>query len=243
MQRKVRLLVTGANGTIGSRFCEAMAENYDLRLADLDTTGLGGRPGEIMTLDITDPASCTRACEDVDVVLHLAGIPHADTPWDPLVAVNMVGTYNLFQAACEAGVSRVVFASSAQVNEGYPSDVQTTENQPIRPGNLYGVSKCCGEALAAYYAYQRGLSSVAVRIANYLPELTATNCTSHRDRAAYLSPRDANQLLRLCVDTPGLDFLIVNGVSDNRYKRLDLTTARERLGYQPKDDAFAILGL
>nr|WP_279382499.1 NAD(P)-dependent oxidoreductase [Acanthopleuribacter pedis] len=236
-------MVTGANGTIGTRFCHAMQEHYELRMADQQTHALAGIQGERVPLDITDLSACRRACDGVDAVLHLAGIPLPDAPFEPLVAVNIVGTYHMLQAAYESGVSRFVFASSAQVNEGYPSDVQTEERQPVRPGNLYGVSKCSGEAMGAYFAYQHNLSNVAVRIANYLPELTLLNCTTHRDRAAYLSPRDANQLLRLCIDTPSIQFLIVNGVSNNRYKRLDLTTARERLNYQPKDDAFAILDL
>ncbi|MBV8604435.1 MAG: NAD(P)-dependent oxidoreductase [Pelomonas sp.] len=69
-------------------------------------------------------------------------------------------------AAPRQAARRVVFASSAQTVEGYPLDYQVQERDPLRPRNLYGVSKCFGEALAACFSDAEGLSCIVVRIAH-----------------------------------------------------------------------------
>ena len=156
------ILITGANGRIGSaivKYIDALEQGYNLRLGDLIVSDERG-----MKIDITDPSSCRIACEAVDTVIHLAGAASPDSTFDDILPVNIIGTYNIFQAASESGVRRIVFASSAQVVEGYPFDIQVRTNMPVRPKNLYGVSKAYGEALAAYYAYQNKLEAIALRI-------------------------------------------------------------------------------
>jgi UDP-glucose 4-epimerase len=178
----------------------------------------------------------------MDTVVHLAANPSPGANFNELLAVNIQGTYNLFEAAQAAGCRRVVYASSAQTIEGYPLDVQVTPQMPTRPKNLYGVSKCFGEALASYFAYQKNLPTVAVRIACF-EEFVAGGTETARDMSAYLSRRDLAQLLVRCIEAPlEIPFAIVHGVSNNRFKRLDLTSTKTLLGYAPQDDAFALLG-
>lgn len=238
---KRKLLVTGAAGRIGTAFIRAQRERFDLRLADIDISRLSDSTCEIVKLDVTDAASCLRACEGVDTVLHLAAdaSPHADFTTS-LLPTNIIGTYNLFVAAKAQGCRRVVFASSAQAIEGYPLDVQVQEDMPTRPKNLYGVSKAFGEALAFFFAHESGLTTVAVRIAN-VAEFHAGERHSARDVAAFISERDVVHLLTRCVEADLSGYNVVHGVSDNRYKRLAIDQTRKILGYEPADDSFVIL--
>ena len=143
----------------------------------------------------------------------------------------------LFEAAVAAGVQRLVFASSAQIIEGYPVDRQITPGMPVMPANLHGVSKCYGEALCGYYAAKTPLSTIALRIGAFeFPETHDLN--NARDLSAWLSPRDAVQLLQRSVEVEGVKHLIAHGVSNNRFKRLDLSQTTQVLGYLAQDDAF-----
>ena len=194
-------------------------------------------PHRFVRLDLDDPQAIGRLLPGIDVIVHLAGIPHASASFDELLPNNILATTYLFEAAVQAGCRRLVFASSAQTIEGYPVDRQITPGMPVMPANLYGVSKCYGEALCAFYAAKRGLSCIALRIGAFEDpkhhELTTT-----RDLSAWLSPRDAVQLLQRAVETPGVQLLIGHGISNNRFKRLDLSETTRVLGYEPVDDAF-----
>lgn len=236
-----KVLVTGAAGRIGSAFVRSQHDRFDLRLGDLDTARLSQADGELIHLDVTDPAACMRACAGIDTVIHLAADPLPDADFHTsLLPTNMIGTYNMFLAAKAQGCKRVVFASSAQAVEGYPLDVQVHEGMPPRPKNMYGVGKAFGEALAAFFAYESTLVTVAVRIAN-VAEFHEGEQHSARDVAAFISERDVVHLLARCVQADLTGFTVVHGVSDNRYKRLAIDHTRKVLDYRPRDDAFAIL--
>lgn len=171
------------------------------------------------------------------MIVHLSGIPHASASFDELLPNNILATTYLFEAAVAAGVKRVVFASSAQTIEGYPVDRQITPGMQVMPANLYGVSKCYGEALCGYYAAKTSLSTIALRIGAFeFPETHDLN--NARDLSAWLSPRDAVHLLQRSVEAEGVKYLIAHGISDNRFKRLDLSETTRVLGYHPQDDAF-----
>ncbi|MCC7633628.1 NAD-dependent epimerase/dehydratase family protein [Stenotrophomonas rhizophila] len=239
---KKTVLLTGAAGRIGTAFRQLSADRFTLRLADLDISSLGG-DGDVLELDIADLDACRKACEGVDTVLHLAADPGPVSDfYGSLLDANIKGAFNIFRAAADAGCRRVVFASSAQTIEGYPEDRQVSVDDPVRPKNIYGVTKCFGEALGSYFASQEGLSVIAVRIANFA-SFTRGESHSARDVSAFLSHRDAVQLLVRAVEAEHVDFAIVNGISNNRYKRLNLEESQRVLGYAPQDDAFEILGL
>lgn len=239
------ILLTGAAGRIGSAFFAATADRFAFRLA----AKVGAPPAPPspqaawLNLDVADLAACQAACVGVDTVVHLAADPAANADfYGSLLEANIKGTYNIFRAAKDQGCRRVVFASSAQAVEGYALDQQVLTSMPVRPKNMYGVSKCFGEAVAAYFAYQEQLSSIVVRIARYA-ELAPDAQYNARDLSAYLSQRDLMHLLVRCVEQPDVPFAIVHGVSNNRFKRLDLSDTITRLGYAPQDDAFDLLGV
>ncbi|CAA9578348.1 MAG: UDP-glucose 4-epimerase [uncultured Thermomicrobiales bacterium] len=238
------VLLTGAAGRIGGNFFEHAKERYRFRLAHRDAAKLAAAAGEeheAISLDVADPDACRAACDGIDTVVHLAADPSPEADfYGSLLDNNIKGTYNVFRAAADAGCRRIVYASSVHAVFAYPLDVQAKTDSPVRPANMYGVSKCFGEALAACFAND-GLSSIAVRIGAYEAPWVHENPTAEA-MAMYVSHRDLNQLLTRCVDADDVPFAIVHGVSDNRFKRLDLTSTRELLGYAPEDDGFALFG-
>lgn len=247
MDFKKKILITGGCGKIGSYFARFAADRYAIRVADKaawDIERLGELNGESLVFDLQDLESCRAACTGMDMVVHLAADPNPDADFlGSLLGNNILGTYHLFRAAKEAGCQRVIYASSVHAVAAHPRDVQIKANMPVRPTNLYGVSKCFGEALASHFATNEGLPSIAIRIGAYLfpselPEMLLPDETD-----AYLHPDDFNHLLVQCLETPGITFAIVHAISDNRYKRLDLSDTRQLLNYQPHTDAFEMLGI
>lgn len=241
---RTKILLTGGCGKIGAYFARSAANNYDLRIIDRvpwDPARLGAAPGESRVSDLADMQACREACAGMDVVIHLAA--NADPEADflsSLLSNNILATYNMFRAAKEAGCRRFIFASSAHAVAAYPRDVQIKEAMPVRPTSLYGVSKCFGEALAAHYAMNEGLPSIAIRVGAYLfPKEIAQLPPEQVD--AYLHPDDFNHLLVQCIETPDVKFFVAHAISDNRYKRLDLTETRRVLGYHPLADGFSLV--
>lgn len=243
-EEKRRVLLTGAGGRIGTNFRREYGDRYALRLAERDgarLTDVGDH--ETTVFDIADLDACRAACAGIDTVIHLAAdpSPRADF-YGSLLDNNIKGTFNIFRAASDAGCARVIFASSINAVSGYPDDVQVTPTMPTRPPNLYGASKAFGESIASYFADAEGLSAICVRIGHYDAGNPNTPVTIAR-LSNYTSPRDLNALLVRAIETPEIPFAIVHGISNNRFKRLDLTATRQLLGYAPRDDGFALFGV
>lgn len=237
MARKV--LLTGAGGRIGTAFRAFVGDRYDLRLVDRDgakVENAGSFP--VIEADLSDLAVCQEVCAGMDTVVHLAAdpSPRADF-YESLLDNNIKACYNIFRAAKDQGCRRVVWASSIQVVEGYPLDVQAHPESPIKPMNMYAVAKAFGEAMAHYFAYAEGLSSIAVRVGAFEGNRPLEK-PDGRTLSAFVSKRDLSHLLTQCIEAENVQFAIVHGVSDNRFKRLDITSTRQVVGYRPVDDAF-----
>jgi len=238
-----KILLTGATGRIGKEFWQYAGDKYDLRVTSRSLERLGN-PGrhEAMELESADLDACQRACKGIHTVIHLAADPSPQADfYGSLLDNNVKGAYNMFRAAKDQGCQRMVYASSIQVIEGYPLDVTGAVDRPTRPLNLYAVTKCFGEALCHYFSMVEGLSCIAVRIGNYEGNTPANSgIKDARNLSAFISIRDMNHMLEQCIETPDIQFGIVQGVSDNRFKRMDITSTRELIGYEPQDDAFVL---
>lgn len=235
-----KVVVTGAAGRIGSFFAEHSHDRYDLTLIDRPgTAGLDalGSFGRVETADLSELDRLKDLFAGHDTLVHLAADPSPRATWDSVVTNNITGTYHALVAAKAAGCGRVVYASSIHAVSGYPGDRQVHTTDPPNPGDLYGVSKRFGEALARYMADQEGLSAICIRIGAFQPVEKAREDRGINMLDAFVSRRDLNQLIQRCIDAQGVRFAIVHGLSDNAFKRMDLTDTCELLGYQPQDDA------
>lgn len=237
-----RILVTGAAGRIGSYFAEHSKGKYDLRLhvqgneENIDKI----RPwGEVVTCDLAELDKLKEFCQGIDTVVHMAGDPSPAATWHDLLDANIIGVYNIFVAAKAAGCRRVIHASSIHAVSGYPSDVQVKTSEPVNPGDLYGVSKAFGEALGRYMAEKEGLSVITLRIGAFQPLEAAQKPEAVNMLDAFVSHRDLNQLINRSIDAENIKFAIFHGLSNNRFKRLDISDARELVGYDPEDDLTA----
>jgi uronate dehydrogenase len=228
--RKLRVLLTGAAGEIGTALRLGLADAFELILTDLRTPG-GLQPGETFRpADLQDPEQVREAMQGAQAVIHLGGIPN-EHHYELIRAVNIDGTQHVLQAAHELGVQRVAFASSIHTVGYSPRTEQLGPDAPLRPDTFYGVSKIAGEALGRLYWERYGLAFVAVRICSFQPRPQDA-----RHLSTWLSPRDAVHLFRRSLEAPDVGYLTVAGISGNT-RRWMTPEGWEVLGYEPQDDA------
>ena len=239
------VLLTGASGRVGRAILDRLGDAYDWRLLDREPPT--GDPGhEYVVADITDDDAVREAMAGVERVIHLAGDPRPEAPWDSVLENNIDGTRTVLAAAAEAGVEKVVFASSNHAVGGYETDERTPDiyrtdhefrldgTELPRPSNLYGVGKVAGETLGRYYHDSRGMSVVCVRIGNLTEDHPPKDY--ERGQAMWLSYRDCAHLFERCLEAD-YGYEIVYGISDNDRKYYSLERAREVLGYDPQDNS------
>lgn len=235
-----KILITGAAGRIGSFLVENLAERYELVLTDIrqpdETYGFPFHQADIGNIEIIRQVS-----QGVEVVVHLAANPNENAPWEEIYPANIIGVYNVFQAAVDSGCKRVVFASSIHVVQGYPADVQVATTMSVRPLNIYGAAKAWGEALARYYADRQQISMICLRFGWVIHREDLNIQPNHADLNMVITLDDLARLVSASIEAPyELHFGIFHGISNNRRRRLDISSTCEILGYKPRDDAFAI---
>ena len=167
-------------------------------------------------------------------MIHLAAdrSPRAEF-YKTLLDLNVVGCYNGFEAAREAGCRRIVFASSVNAILGYRFEHPTFPDSPVFPLNVYGATKCFGEALGRVYAHQHGLSSICVRLSS--PRFDQGGDWDPDDPCDMISPRDTAQLFACCIEAEDVDFTIVHGSSRHKNGWMDIAETSRVLGYEPQD--------
>jgi len=226
-----RVLITGAGGGIGRSLRESLREIYPiLRLSDRVPLAVARTGEEVGYAELSDPAAVERIVADVDGIIHLGGIS-GESEWEPILQSNIVGTYNLLEAARRAQVKRIIVATSNHAVGFYPRDHRIDHRVVPRPDSRYGVSKAFAEALASLYADKHGIGFLCTRIGNFGPRPI-----DERRLSIWISPRDYTQLVRIGLEHPDIRYEIVYGVSNNRRSWYDNSNA-ERLGYRPQDDS------
>ncbi len=233
---RLKVLFTGTTGRIGSQITPMLRDRYDLRTYDLQPNpdvddAIGG--------DISDFDAVKNAMTGCDVVLHLAATSDEAPFVEQLLPNNILGVYNVLEAAHQSGVKRVVFASSVQAigrdlhrNDPDAPALQT-EHIP-RPSSQYGATKVWGETLGRWYYDTHGLEFVSLRIGAFQPY---DSDWLQRDicRDIWLSPRDMFQLSWRAIETPDVGYTVVNATSQPPREVMGLDSARRVLGYQPED--------
>ncbi len=168
----MRALVTGGAGFIGSHVVDALIARGDtVRVLDDLSTGLRANvhaDADLMEASVADPVSVAAAVRGCEVVFHLGALgsvtrsvtdPHASN------AVNVDGTLNVLTAARDAGVRRVIFASSSSVYGG-AEVVPTPESTPLRPRSPYAITKLTGDWYTRVFAELYDLETVVLRYFN-----------------------------------------------------------------------------
>lgn len=168
-------LVTGGAGFIGSHLVKTLLQHGQrVRVLDNFSSGFAANLApfqdhiDLFTADIRNAESVRQALEGVDYVLHHAALVSvAESVEKPLqtLDINVQGTANVLQAAREAGVKRVVFASSSAVY-GNGKDMPYTENSPVDCQSPYALSKQTGAELCQLYTRLYGLETVSLRYFN-----------------------------------------------------------------------------
>lgn len=230
-----KLLVTGAAGGLGTRLRKLLRGVYpDIRWSDLRKPADLAPDENFMAADLADLAAVEKIAAGVDGIVHLGGYS-IEGPWDTILNANIVGCYNLFEAAYRAKVKRVVFASSNHAVGFYPRAQRIGVNVTVRPDSRYGVSKAFGEALGALYADKHGLRVTCLRIGN-----VGDAPVDKRRLAVWLNAEDLVQLIRIALEHPDIRYEIFYGISDNADAWWDNSNAR-RFGYKPQGKADAYL--
>jgi nucleoside-diphosphate-sugar epimerase len=248
MSRK-KVLVTGMSGLIGSAVHRLLAGNYEL--SALNRRPIADLP--CYQADIADLQSILPAFEGIDTVVHLAAVARLDASWEELRHANVIGTYNVFEAARRAGVKRIVYASSGATISGWEREMpygalaqgrydavpETWENlthqTPTRPGGIYGCTKVWGEVLARHFTDTTDLSILCLRIGSVTAE---DRPRSPREFSVWCSQPDIVRMIERCIDAPdSLRFDVFYVLSANRWGYRDLEHARQVLGFVPQDAA------
>jgi nucleoside-diphosphate-sugar epimerase len=243
-----KLLITGASGVIGKVLVPKLAESYDVYGVDQNLTAVPGRLFKADLSDYEQIASVISAISDLRIIVHLAANSTADATWPSVLKNNIVATRNVFEAAKERRVKRIVFASSNHVTGGYegiPPTLHLSANprmittvDPIRPDSDYGTSKAFGEAVARQYHELYGIESVCLRIGTVLADDDPRK--NKRFLKTWLSHNDLAQLVKKSIRSENIKFGIYYGVSNNKGRFWDISNAEQELDFHPQDDASSL---
>lgn len=252
----MRVLITGAAGRLASEIAEELCRSHELRFVDRLPTPR--KNSAIADLAVTFPfrsrwlpvrsKSWKDLFADCDVVLHLAAHAEVSATWESIVRNNIQTAWNVFDAAAEQRVSRVVFASSnwavrASENEFagacFPPVGPKLDSQvPARPLTAYGLSKAFGEQLGRMFVEEGRLQSVvSVRIGHYEP----TPPSPETLRVRWIGSRDLRSLFKRCVEASFDGYHVVYGVSAQATSPFSLSFTRRLLDWSPQqssDDPF-----
>ena len=220
-----RVLVTGAGGNVGSVVAAGLGEKYQIR--GVDRVAMPDIADHIVG-DVADPDLCRRAMDGVDAVIHLAGVPSGGSPFDEVMACNFDGTFQMMDAASQAGVSRFVFASRAGLLGPYGRKNQRTNAMYPLPDSYYSISKVFGEGLGHMYANRHDLSFVSVRIGNFKPD------RPDPEHPHQLGHADTVHLFERAILQPELRYEVVFGVSASDWPLYDMDQAKRAIGYEPQ---------
>jgi uronate dehydrogenase len=226
-----RLLLTGAAGGLGRELRPRLRRlTRVLRLSDVAEMAPAADGEEVMTAALQDGAAVDRIVAGSQAIVHLGGVS-TEGPFAPILEANIVGVWNLYEAARRHGVKRIVFASSNHVTGFYRQDEVIGPADPVRPDGNYGLSKAFGENVARFYFDRYGIESVCLRIGSSFPEPK-----DRRMLATWLSYDDLERLVVAGLTTPVVGCSVVYGVSANTTTWWDNASA-SHLGFRPKDSS------
>ena len=226
-----RLLVTGAAGGLGRELRLRLRRlATTLRLSDIAPMAVAESGEEVVFAGLEDAGAVDAIVAGCDAIVHLGGVS-VEGPFEPILQANIVGAWNLYEAARRHGVARIVFASSNHVTGFYRQDEVVSPRDPVRPDGHYGLSKAFGENLSRFYFDRYGIETVCLRIGSSLPEPK-----DRRMLATWLSYDDLERLVVASLTAPVVGHSIVYGVSDNTTTWWNNASAAH-LGFRAQDSS------
>ena len=251
-----RIAITGASGRVGPHVREALESKHDVFAIGRTEV----EACETTIADITNATEIQDALSDAECVVHLAAESASAASWEEVVDPNINGTWNVYNAAVENEVDRIIFASSNHITHMYnmedPSEPRgqrpTDELRSVhpddapRPSGPYGISKVTGEAIGTYFADRENVEVLNLRIGwvlseNRLRELQSSALAAYA-RSMWLSPRDCKSAFKQAIDVPlSQNPLTLNLISGNSERYLTMTPTMRALNFAPKDDSAEIV--
>ena len=226
-----RILMTGAAGSLGRAMRQPLKGNCEvLRLSDRHALGAAQAGEEVALAELGDEGAVLSLLQDVNAVVHFGGVS-VEGPFGPILQANIIGMYNLYEAARKQGTQRIIFASSNHATGFYKQSETITPLANARPDGNYGVSKAFGEDISRFYFDRYGIETACLRIGSCFPEPV-----DRRMLASWLSFGDLYRLLTACLSTPVLGHSIIYGMSKNAVTWWDNWPANH-IGYVPQDSA------
>ncbi len=228
----LRVLLTGAGGKVARQIRPYLAPACsELRLTDLVPVTPEHANETAFTADLTDARALPALLKGVHAVVHFAGYPR-EADWATLLPANIVAVAHLWEAAIEAGVQRIVYASSNHAVGYHPRQRRIDGLGSPRPDSRYGVTKVFMEALASLHADKHGLRGLGLRIGH-----CAAAPSDARMLANWVHPEDLAALVGVGLQAD-YHHDVVYGVSHNAASWWDNRRA-EALGYRPRHSADA----
>ena len=226
-----KLVLTGAAGALGSKLRAPLAAMCDQLVSNDLTDDLPDLAANetYVQADVSDLAAMEALTKDADMIVHFGAIAD-EAPWDDILQSNIIGAYNIWEAAYRNGVRRVVYASSVHAVGMHLKTDTIGLDAPHRPDTYYGLAKCFAEDLASLYWDKRGIEAVCMRIFSAAPP------TNARAIGTWLSTDDLIQMVEKSITSPVVGLTTVYGISNNDRAVVDNSKAGH-LGFHPKDNA------
>lgn len=265
-----RILFTGGSGKAGRHVVAYLVE-HGYRVLNIDTRPLDNPAVRTLITDITDAGQVFNAFssytglhefdpdlrpETIDAVVHFAAIPRIMiTPDNEVYRVNVMGTYNVLDAATKLGIPKVVIASSETTygivfahGHRNPEYFPLDEEYPVDPMDIYALSKIVNERTARAFALRTGRDIYALRIGNVIepheyelfPKWFEDPGFRKRIAWSYIDARDLGEIVRLGIEKDGLGYQVFNAVNDDTSS--DLPTAELVRRFYPEVPVKETLG-
>jgi uronate dehydrogenase len=232
----MNILISGASGTIGTKLVSALEEKHDLRLLSRRKFTDDPRWRQV---DLSDIHQVNAATDGIDVVIHLAIATGKEGDFEDdafnaeRMDTNVKGTYNIFEAARQNGIRRVIYTSSLTVVWGYPAPQWIDGDAPAKPVGTYALTKYLGEQIARHYAGNHSIETLCMRI----PKPIDIDDLLSRKTAIlpqWIAFPDLIQAYELALEVQPMEFEIVTLAGESSKRRWDISKAEKILGYRPK---------
>ena len=246
------VLVTGASGLIGGILNFKLTDH---NLFGLDIKKCAYKNFEISNISDSNKLEIIMTINKIDTVVHLAGNASVSAKWDSLSENNFSGTLNVFNACKEAGVKKIIFASSNHAVGLFENDSpykeiingdykNITKNYKlispyceVRPDSLYGVSKAFGENLGRFFYEKYNIKVACLRIGSVIKDNNPKVKNTNRFFSTWCSHEDIAGLIDACIKSNKVEYDIFYGVSDNDWKIWDISNAEKILSFKPTSNS------